>query len=71
MVYTKKINKDAVAVVCNHIHCDEALIKILMRKSGKEYANATEGMVYVCENKLVINKPVAEKYGLQVVVRGE
>lgn len=69
MVYTRKINKDAVAVVDNH-SCS-APISISMRKSGKAYIGHEEGMVYVCENKLVINKPVAEKYGLQVVVRGE
>lgn len=69
MLVTRKINKDAVAVVTNGYY--EVLLGISLRKSGKAYYGTEEGAVYFCEDKIVINKPVAEKYGLKVIVRGE
>lgn len=67
MFMTKKINKDTVAVLWGGVETPS----VSLRKSGKAYIGHEEGVVYFCEDKIVINKPVAEKYGLKVVVRGE
>ena len=67
MFMTKKINKNTVAVLFGGVETPS----IALRKSGKAYYGTEEGAIYLCEDKIVINKPVAEKYGLKVVVRGE
>lgn len=67
MFMTKKINKDTVAVLFGGVETPS----ISLRKSGKAYIGHEEGAIYLCEDKIVINKPVIEKYGLKLVVRGE
>lgn len=67
MFMTKKINKNTVAVLFGGVETPS----ISLRKSGKAYYGTEEGVIYLCEDKIVINKPVAEKYGLKLVVRGE
>lgn len=68
MYLNRKVTDDCVAVAKEGI---EAPLGIFLRKSGKKYYGTEEPAVYMYEGKLIINKPVAEKYGLQVVVRGE
>ena len=67
MFMTKKINKNTVAVLFGGVEAPS----ISLRKSGKAYYGTEEGAIYLCEDKIVINKPVVEKYGLKLVVRGE
>lgn len=68
MYLTRKISDDCVAVAKEGI---EVPLGVFLRKSGKKYYGTEEPAVYLCEGKLIINKPIAEKYGLKVIVRGE
>lgn len=61
MLQTRKINKDTVAVSFEPT-------EILLRKSGKSYFGTETPLARVKDNKLIIDKKAAEKFGIEVLV---
>ena len=62
MFLTKKIDKNIVAVV------DTDPVSISIRKSGKEYYGTEDHICRIKDGKVLVNKEIAAKYGLDIVI---